>query len=54
MFVFPVAPMKFHWQRSEFQLTLQVFVPKKPFRKYKNVLVLTGISFSRGEPGIVK
>lgn len=41
-------------QRSEFQLTLQVFVPKKPFRKYNNILVLAGISASKGEPGIVK
>jgi len=54
MFVFPVAPMKFHKQRSEFQLTPQVFVPKKPFRKDNNVLALAGISASEGGLDIVK
>lgn len=45
LFVFPVAPVKF--QRSEFQLTPRVFVPKKPFRRHKELLVPAGISASQ-------
>lgn len=42
VFFFPAAPVKF--QRNEFQLTPGVFVPKKPFRRHKELLVPTGVS----------